>query len=196
MTNIFNPNMTPTSMSICPHDPSLAAFGMKSGLIVVVNLEGKLSISARGQVAHLVVCHLRGHHKEVISLDWCPIPFNIFPKNPNNEVYITPEQFRAAGSEGTAAFVRELIDEILDSVSILAEHALDMAGSKQSTIKDSAAAQTAPQTSTQMTPGANVEEIQRLDKAIPKLLDLVALSFTKPYCEKCSKEKCTCISVS
>nr|CAH7720074.1 unnamed protein product [Callosobruchus chinensis] len=166
MTNIFNPNMTPTSMSICPHDPSLAAFGMKSGLIVVVNLEGT------GQV----VCHLRGHYKEVISMDWCPIPFNIFPKNPNNEVYITPEQFRAAGSEGTAALVQELIDEILDSVSILAQHALDMAGSKQSTIKDSAAAQTAPQTSTEMTPGANVEENQRLDKALPKLLDLIALT--------------------
>nr|CAH7740183.1 unnamed protein product [Callosobruchus chinensis] len=193
MTNMFNAKVTLTSMSICPHYPRLVAFGMKSGLIVVLNLEGT------GQV----VCHLRGHDKEVISMDWCPIPFNIFPKNPNNEVYITPEQFRAAGREDTraagredtAAFVQELIDEILDSVSILAQQALDMAGSKQSTIKDTAAAQTAPQTSTEMTPGANVDEKNRLDKAIPKLQDLVPLSFTKPYCEKCSKEECACVNV-
>nr|CAH7748925.1 unnamed protein product [Callosobruchus chinensis] len=71
-----------------------------------------------------------------------------------------------------------------------------MAGTKQATIKDSAAAQSAPQTSTEMIPGANVDEKKRLDKGIPKLQDLVALSLfaKKPYCEECSKEECACVN--
>nr|CAH7748921.1 unnamed protein product [Callosobruchus chinensis] len=56
------------------------------------------------------------------------------------------------------------------------QQVLDMAGTKQATIKDSAAAQSAPQTSTEMTPRANVDEKKRLDKGIPKLQDRVALS--------------------
>nr|CAH7748918.1 unnamed protein product [Callosobruchus chinensis] len=111
MTNMFSAKVTVTSMFICPHYPRLAAFGMKSGLILVVNLGG----------TGKVVSQLRGHHKEVISMDWCPIPSNIFPKNPNNKVYITPQQFRAIGKEDTAALIQELLDEILVSVSIHAE---------------------------------------------------------------------------
>nr|CAH7765479.1 unnamed protein product [Callosobruchus chinensis] len=248
ITNMFSAKVTVTSMSICPHYPRLAAFGMKSELILVVSLG----------VTRKIVSQLRWHDEEVISMDWCPIPFNIFPKNPNNEAYITPEQLRAAGKEDTADLIQGLLDEILVSVSTHAEsgtvstsfygppsagatqtpaleeqipatvsetsrdvqissssltrcsekarsteslssdtqQVLDMAGTKQVTIKDSAAAQSAPQTSTEMTPGANVDKKKILNKGIPKLQDLVALSLfaKKPYCEECSKEECACVN--
>lgn len=29
---------------------------------------------------------MRGHDKSVISLTWCPVPVNVFPRNPDNEV--------------------------------------------------------------------------------------------------------------
>lgn len=33
-----------------------------------------------------VLYRMRGHDKSVISLSWCPVPINIFPKNPYNFV--------------------------------------------------------------------------------------------------------------
>lgn len=38
--------------------------------------------TGNGKVLH----KLRGHDKAVVSLVWCPIPFNIFPQKPNNFV--------------------------------------------------------------------------------------------------------------
>ncbi|KAL1490629.1 hypothetical protein ABEB36_013290 [Hypothenemus hampei] len=65
-----------TALSVCPHATWMAAFGMKSGLITLVDLR------QMGQVLY----NLRGHGQMVISLSWCPAPINIFPKKPNNHV--------------------------------------------------------------------------------------------------------------
>ncbi|XP_057667070.1 gem-associated protein 5-like [Diorhabda carinulata] len=74
--NIFGTKVTITCMSTCPHANWLTAFGLKSGLVVVTDIRksGKL------------LYKMRGHDKPVISLSWCPVPINIFPKNPNNYV--------------------------------------------------------------------------------------------------------------
>nr|CAI5852135.1 unnamed protein product [Callosobruchus analis] len=106
MKNLFNAKVTVTQMSVCPHYTKMAVFGLKNGVILVVDLRGS------GKIVHQV----RAHDSDVISLSWCPIPFNIFPKNPNHKVYITPEQFTAARKEDTGAVVRQTLNDIVSSV--------------------------------------------------------------------------------
>lgn len=71
----------------------MAAFGLKSGLIVVADLRSKLKLRLiiinkitifleTGKILY----NLRGHSKAVISLAWCPAPVNIFPIKPLNRV--------------------------------------------------------------------------------------------------------------
>ncbi|KAG5877680.1 hypothetical protein JTB14_003835 [Gonioctena quinquepunctata] len=65
-----------TCISTCPHATWLTAFGLKNGLVVVADLR------KNGKVLY----RLRGHEKSVLSLSWCPVPINIFPKNPMNHI--------------------------------------------------------------------------------------------------------------
>ncbi|CAH1998184.1 unnamed protein product [Acanthoscelides obtectus] len=105
LSNIFGSvKVTVTGCSICPHNPNVAAFGLKTGLILIVDLKGKGSIISK----------LRGHDKEVVDLDWCPIPFNIFPNDPKNKVVISPQQFIAARGKSHESIVE---DETVSNVS-------------------------------------------------------------------------------
>lgn len=67
---------TVTCMSVCPHASWLAAFGLKTGLIVILDLR------KNGQI----LFKLRGHEKSIVSLSWCPVPVNVFPLKPHNKV--------------------------------------------------------------------------------------------------------------
>uniref|UniRef100_A0A1Y1ML03 Uncharacterized protein n=1 Tax=Photinus pyralis TaxID=7054 RepID=A0A1Y1ML03_PHOPY len=60
-----------STLSSCPHAPWIVAFGLKKGGIIVMDMKkmGK------------VLFKIHAHDDEVISLSWCPTPFNIFPKN-------------------------------------------------------------------------------------------------------------------
>ncbi|XP_060517514.1 gem-associated protein 5-like isoform X2 [Cylas formicarius] len=76
LSNLFDSKVVITCLSTCPHASWLTAFGLKSGLIVITDLRGS------GKILY----KLRGHDKPVVSLSWCPVPFNIFPIRPQNEV--------------------------------------------------------------------------------------------------------------
>ncbi|XP_074038837.1 gem-associated protein 5 isoform X2 [Leptinotarsa decemlineata] len=65
-----------TCISSCPHASWLLAVGLKNGLVIIVD------VRRNGRVLY----KLRGHEKMVLSLSWCPVPFNIFPKNPMNNI--------------------------------------------------------------------------------------------------------------
>lgn len=51
-----------------------------------------------------ILATYRGHKSEVTSMSWCPVPVNIFPKNPNNTVgqkkYETVESHTTVDGEG------------------------------------------------------------------------------------------------
>lgn len=87
----------PTVLACCPHNEKIVAVGLKSGLIYIINLVGKGDI----------IYKLRGHDKEIQSLSWCPISYNVFKATDifeefllasgclNREIYIW-----RAGSDG------------------------------------------------------------------------------------------------
>ncbi|KAK5643800.1 hypothetical protein RI129_007645 [Pyrocoelia pectoralis] len=60
-----------STISSCPHAPWLISLGLKKGGIIIMDLKkmGK------------VLFKIRAHEDEVISLSWCPTPYNIFPQN-------------------------------------------------------------------------------------------------------------------
>nr|CAH7765480.1 unnamed protein product [Callosobruchus chinensis] len=161
---------------------------VESNRTVAAAFAGSHRIVSTGKV----VSQLRGHDKEVISTDWCPIPSRV-TQTPALEKQIpatvsetsTDVQISSCSLTRFSAKARST-----ESLSSDTQQVLDMA--------DSAAAQSAPETPTEMTPGANVDEKKRLNKGIPKLQDLVALSLfaKKPYCEKCGKEVCACVNTA
>ncbi|XP_072382059.1 uncharacterized protein [Diabrotica undecimpunctata] len=76
LKEVFGMKVSITCISTCPHASWLTAFGLKSGLVMVADLRKD------GKVLH----KMRAHDKPVISLAWCPVPINIFPKSPLNYV--------------------------------------------------------------------------------------------------------------
>ncbi|KAL1131550.1 hypothetical protein AAG570_011167 [Ranatra chinensis] len=62
--------MLPNCMACCPHNKDIIAVGIKAGLVLIYNVKGD---------GH-VVFRIRGHESDVVSLAWCPVPYNIFRK--------------------------------------------------------------------------------------------------------------------
>uniref|UniRef100_A0A6P7G133 Gem-associated protein 5-like isoform X3 n=1 Tax=Diabrotica virgifera virgifera TaxID=50390 RepID=A0A6P7G133_DIAVI len=73
---LFGMKVSISCISTCPHANWLTAFGLKSGLVIVADLRKD------GKLLH----KMRAHDKPIISLAWCPVPINIFPKSPQNYV--------------------------------------------------------------------------------------------------------------
>ncbi|XP_017879066.1 gem-associated protein 5 [Ceratina calcarata] len=67
--------VSPTCISACPHDPHLVAVGSKSGLVFILNFQGKGKI----------VYKLRGHDIDIVNLSWCPSETNVFNENLNKD---------------------------------------------------------------------------------------------------------------
>lgn len=59
--------LTATCLTCCPHDEKIVAVGSKVGLIYIVNVN-------KSEIMY----KLRGHDQEIVSLSWCPVPFNVF----------------------------------------------------------------------------------------------------------------------
>nr|XP_022912790.1 gem-associated protein 5 [Onthophagus taurus] len=68
--NIFGFKSRITTLTACPHLSWMMAFGLSCGLVVIADL----------RKTGRVIYKLRGHDKSIVSLSWCPTPFNIFPK--------------------------------------------------------------------------------------------------------------------
>nr|XP_031838451.1 gem-associated protein 5-like isoform X1 [Nomia melanderi] len=70
--------VAPTCISSCPHHSHLVAIGSKSGLVYIVNFEGKGTITYK----------LRGHDTEIVSLSWCPSERNVINGNHNKDLLL------------------------------------------------------------------------------------------------------------
>lgn len=70
--------IAPTCISSCPHDSNLVAVGSISGLVYVVNFQGK------GRIVY----KLRGHNTEIVSLSWCPSEENVLSGNVNKDLLL------------------------------------------------------------------------------------------------------------
>ncbi|XP_076393217.1 gem nuclear organelle associated protein rigor mortis [Megachile rotundata] len=81
--------VAPTCLSSCPHDQYLVAVGSKSGLVYIVNFQGKGTI----------VYKLRGHDTEVVSLSWCPLENNVISGNMNKDLLL------ASGGRDRSVFI-------------------------------------------------------------------------------------------
>ncbi|KAK9876684.1 hypothetical protein WA026_014063 [Henosepilachna vigintioctopunctata] len=123
---VFPMKVTVKCFSPCPHASYITAFGLKSGLIVVANIKKSGSILFK----------LRGHTSEVVSLSWCPAPFNIFSSKSNNyikdnkpevetqELLITNEKIEKP-SEGNENESKESPEESLESEKVFENHSKD-----------------------------------------------------------------------
>ncbi|XP_076647950.1 gem nuclear organelle associated protein rigor mortis isoform X2 [Halictus rubicundus] len=81
--------VAPTCISSCPHHPYLVAIGSKSGLVYIVNFEGKGSVTYK----------LRGHDTEIVSLSWCPLEQNVISGNHNADLLL------ASGGKDRAIYI-------------------------------------------------------------------------------------------
>ena len=81
--------VSPTCISSCPHDSNLVAVGSVSGLVHVVNFQGK------GRIVY----KLRGHNTEIISLSWCPSEENVLSGNVNKDLLL------ASGGKDRSIFI-------------------------------------------------------------------------------------------
>ncbi|KAL3266941.1 hypothetical protein HHI36_011091 [Cryptolaemus montrouzieri] len=72
--NHFVAKVCISCFSPCPHSSSRIALGLKSGLVVLVDIKKN----------GVLLFKLRGHLSDVVSLSWCPAPVNVFPSMPNN----------------------------------------------------------------------------------------------------------------
>ncbi|CAL7940645.1 unnamed protein product [Xylocopa violacea] len=79
----------PTCISSCPHDSHLVAVGSKTGLVYIVNLQGKGKI----------IYKLRGHDTEIVSLSWCPSENNILSVNLSRDLLL------ASGGKDGSIFI-------------------------------------------------------------------------------------------
>ncbi|XP_054267558.1 gem-associated protein 5 isoform X2 [Macrosteles quadrilineatus] len=57
----------PLCLACCPNEKELIAIGCKNGITLVVDTKGN------GKIVH----RLRGHEQDVISISWCPVPYNV-----------------------------------------------------------------------------------------------------------------------
>ncbi|KZC13808.1 PREDICTED: gem-associated protein 5-like [Dufourea novaeangliae] len=78
ISSILLGKVTPTCISSCPHDQHIVAVGSKSGLVYVLNFQGKGTIMYK----------LRGHDTEVVSLSWCPSEQNVINGNHNRDLLL------------------------------------------------------------------------------------------------------------
>ncbi|XP_076292117.1 gem nuclear organelle associated protein rigor mortis isoform X2 [Lasioglossum baleicum] len=81
--------VAPTCISSCPHRPHLVAIGSKSGLVSIVNFEGKGSVMYK----------LRGHDTEIVSLSWCPSEQNVISGNQSADLLL------ASGGKDRAIYI-------------------------------------------------------------------------------------------
>ncbi|KAI4463478.1 gem-associated protein 5 [Holotrichia oblita] len=71
LKNVFPFKVQITTLAVCPHSPWLVAFGVRQGLVIITDLR------KNGKILY----KMRGHDKSIISLSWCPVPYNVFPRN-------------------------------------------------------------------------------------------------------------------
>ncbi|KAF2903378.1 hypothetical protein ILUMI_02814 [Ignelater luminosus] len=82
LKDLLGPKTKVTCLSACPHAPYMIAFGLKKGGIILADLRKS------GRVLH----KMRGHDSGVLSLTWCPVPYNVLPEK-------IPKQTRDAARE-------------------------------------------------------------------------------------------------
>ena len=70
--------MSATCLSCCLHDINIVSVGSKNGLVYIIDIRGSGTIKYK----------LRGHDLEIVSLLWCPIPFNILSDNKEAKEYL------------------------------------------------------------------------------------------------------------
>ncbi|XP_017772200.1 PREDICTED: gem-associated protein 5 [Nicrophorus vespilloides] len=82
LKNMFGSKVHVTAISSCPHAPWLAAFGFKSGMIVIADMRKEGTVKYK----------LRGHDRAILSLSWCPAPLNFFPKTKPRSIKVAADK--------------------------------------------------------------------------------------------------------
>ncbi|OAD62256.1 Gem-associated protein 5 [Eufriesea mexicana] len=89
ISSILLGKVIPTCISSCPHDSYLVAVGSKSGLIYIINFQGKGKI----------IYKLRGHDTEIVSLSWCPAKNNVLSESLSKDLLL------ASGGKDRSVFI-------------------------------------------------------------------------------------------
>ncbi|XP_050548887.1 uncharacterized protein LOC126910389 isoform X2 [Daktulosphaira vitifoliae] len=67
--------VSPLTLAACPHKKNIVALGCKNGSVIVYDVTGD------GRVLH----KLRYHERNVVSLTWCPVPYNTITNDQSSQ---------------------------------------------------------------------------------------------------------------
>jgi len=80
--------ISPLTLAACPHKKNTIAIGCKNGNIIVYDLTGEYKYFCKFKTFKIVIFHvfflgngrvlhkLHYHERNVVSLAWCPVPYN------------------------------------------------------------------------------------------------------------------------
>ncbi|KAK7873397.1 hypothetical protein R5R35_000194 [Gryllus longicercus] len=95
-THSFNlGKLSASTLSCCPHNKDLIAIGCRSGLVCIINIQGRGKILFR----------MRGHDSEVVSLAWCPVGYSIFDSFKSKSSVENQELFLASAAKERTIFL-------------------------------------------------------------------------------------------